>query len=127
VTLPLPLRNRLADLILAALHDGGARRGLEALAAVCGNPHALDAGPPPAGFPAELFDRRPDGWLLKSGFRQHVGALGERATRAATAPTRSSRRADTTSVRSTLWARGTAAWAPSVGRPWASQSALPAT
>lgn len=85
MTLPLPLRNRLADLILDALHDGGARRGLEALAAVCGNPRALDAGAPPPGFPAELFDRRPDGWLLKSGFRQHAGALGERATRAARA------------------------------------------
>jgi hypothetical protein len=79
------LRNRLADLILDALHDGDARRGLEALAAVCGNPRALDAGALPPGFPAELFDRRPDGWQLKSGFRQHAGALGDRAARAARA------------------------------------------
>lgn len=85
MTLPLRLRNRLADLILDALHDGGARRGLEALAAVCRDPRALDADEPPAAFPAELFDRRPDGWHLKSGFRQHTGALGERATRAARA------------------------------------------
>ena len=85
MTLPLRLRNRLADLILDALHDGGARRGLEALAAVCGDPRALDADEPPPAFPAELFDRRPDGWHLKSGFRQHTGALGERATRAARA------------------------------------------
>ena len=83
--LPLPLRNRLADLILDALHDGGARRGLEALAAVCGDPRALDAGVPPPRFPTELFERRPDGWHLKSGFRQHAGALGERAVRAARA------------------------------------------
>lgn len=85
MTLPLRLRNRLADLILDALHDGGARRGLEALAAVCGDPRALDADEPPPAFPAELFDRRPDGWHLKSGFRQHTGDLGERATRAARA------------------------------------------
>ncbi|MGH7372742.1 MAG: DUF309 domain-containing protein [Candidatus Rokuibacteriota bacterium] len=85
VTLPLPLRNRLADLILAALHDGGARRGLEALAAVCADPRALDPGAPPPGFPAELFDHRADGWRVKSGFRQHAEALGERAARAARA------------------------------------------
>jgi len=85
VTLPLPLRNRLADLILDALHDGDARRGLEVLAAVCADAHALDAGGPPAGFPAELFDRGPDGWHLKSAFRQHTSALGERAARAARA------------------------------------------
>lgn len=85
MTLPLRLRNRLADLILDALHDGGARRGLEALAAVCGDPRALGADEPPPAFPAELFDRRPDGWHLKSGFRQHTGDLGERATRAARA------------------------------------------
>ena len=38
MTLPLSLRNRLADLILDALHDGAARRGLEAVAAVCADP-----------------------------------------------------------------------------------------
>jgi hypothetical protein len=41
VTLPLPLRNRLADLILDSLHDAGARKGLEALAAICADPRAL--------------------------------------------------------------------------------------
>ena len=34
--LPLPLRNCLAGLILDALHSEGARRGLDAVAAVCG-------------------------------------------------------------------------------------------
>ncbi len=82
MTLPLPLRNRLADLILDALHEPGARRGLEALAAVCGDPRALGLGAPPPGFPAELFDRRADGWHVKSGFRQHADTLGERAARA---------------------------------------------
>jgi hypothetical protein len=86
VTLPLPLRNRLADLILEALHDQGARRGLQAVAAVCADPRALDpAAPPPEGFPAELFDRRSDGWRIRSAFAPHTAALGERAARAARA------------------------------------------
>jgi hypothetical protein len=84
VTLPLPLRNRLADLILEALHDAAARRGLEALAAVCADPQALGDAPPPA-FPVDLFDRRADGWRIKSGFRPYAAALGERAGRAARA------------------------------------------
>lgn len=83
MTLPLPLRNRLADLVLDALHDGDARRGLEAIAAVCADPGALGATSPPPAFPADLFDRRPDGWRIKSGFREHASALGERAARAA--------------------------------------------
>ena len=85
MTLPLPLRNRLAELILDALHDRVARGGLEALAAVCADPRALEPTALPSGFPAELFDRRADGWRIKSGYRQHAGALGERAARAARA------------------------------------------
>jgi hypothetical protein len=86
VTLPLPLRNRLADLILDALHDDTARRGLQAVAAVCADPRVLDpAAPPPAGFPAELFDRRPDGWRIRAAFAPHAAAFGERAARAARA------------------------------------------
>lgn len=82
MALPLPLRNRLADLILDALHDQGARRGLEALAAVCADPAALDRTDPPRAFPTELFDRRADGWRIKPGFRDHGAALGDRAARA---------------------------------------------
>jgi hypothetical protein len=83
VTLPLPLRNRLADLILDALHDAGARRGLEALAAVCADPHALDpAAPLVPAFPEDLFERHGDGWHVKSGYRQYAAPLGERAARA---------------------------------------------
>ena len=85
MTLPLPLRNRLADLILEALHDGEARRGLEALAAVCADPRALEATATPPAFPADLFDRGPDGWRIKAGHRQHAAPLGERAARAARA------------------------------------------
>lgn len=83
MTLPLPLRDRLADLVLDALHDRDARRGLEALAAVCTDPRALDATAPPAAFPAELFDRGPDGWRIKSSYREHAAPFAERATRAA--------------------------------------------
>jgi hypothetical protein len=85
VTLPLPLRNRLADLILDALHDGAARRGLEALAAVCADPRGLGAAEPPSRFPEDLFEKRADGWRIRSGYRQHAETLGERAGRAARA------------------------------------------
>jgi hypothetical protein len=85
VTLPLPLRNRLADLILDALHDGAARRGLEALAAACADPRGLGASDPPSGFPEDLFEKRADGWRIRSGYRPHAETLGERAGRAARA------------------------------------------
>jgi hypothetical protein len=87
VTLPLALRNRLADLILDALHDGAARRGLEAVAAVCADPRALDpAAPLPEGFPVELFERHSDGWRIRGGLDSRTaGAFGERAARAARA------------------------------------------
>ncbi|HEY7252920.1 MAG TPA: DUF309 domain-containing protein [Methylomirabilota bacterium] len=83
MTLPLPLRNRLADLILDALHDGAARRGLEALAAVCADPCALGSAEPPARFPDDLFEKRGDAWAIRSGYRQHAQSLGARASRAA--------------------------------------------
>ena len=85
MTLPLPLRNRLADLVRDALHDAEARRGLEALAAVCADPRALDATAPPPAFPVDLFDHGPEGWHIKSGYRQHAGPFAERAARAARA------------------------------------------
>jgi hypothetical protein len=85
VTLPLPLRNRLADLVLDALHDGDARAGLEAVAAVCADAQALGGAAPPRAFPTELFERRDDGWRLRSGHREHAASFGERAQRAARA------------------------------------------
>jgi hypothetical protein len=85
VTLPLALRNRLAELIRAALHDGAARRRLEAVAAVCADPRALGPADPPPGFPAELFESRVDGWRIRAGFGPHAAAFCERATRAARA------------------------------------------
>jgi len=85
VSLPLPLRNRLADLVLDALHDAEARRGLEAVAAVCADPGALAGRTPPASFPADLFEHRDDGWRLRSGYREHATLVRERAQAAARA------------------------------------------
>ncbi len=85
VSLPLPLRNRLADLILDALHDAEARRGLEAVAAVCADPGALAGRTPPATFPADLFEQRDDGWRLRSGYGEHAALVRERAQAAARA------------------------------------------
>jgi len=83
MALPLPLRNRLAELILDALHDAGAREALAAMVKVCGNPHALEsAGPLPEAFPEDIFDRRDGGWHIKSAYRQYAGELLERAERA---------------------------------------------
>jgi hypothetical protein len=83
MALPLPLRNRLAELILDALHDADARAALEAVVKVCADPGALEgSGPLPDSFPEDIFERREGGWHVKSGFRQHAGELAERAERA---------------------------------------------
>ena len=82
MTLPLPLRNRLADLIVEALHDPRARRGLEAVAAVCEDPRALDAGAGlPEAFPADLFERQAAGLSVKRGFQAYRAEFCERARR----------------------------------------------
>ena len=82
MTLPLPLRNRLADLILDSLHDPAARKGLEALAAACARPAAPAGAPWPETFPADLFEQGPGGMRIKSGWRQYEAELAERAARA---------------------------------------------
>ncbi len=83
MALPLPLRNRLAELILDALHDSDARKALEAVAKVCADPRALEgAGPLPPGFPEDIFERGDGGWRIKSGFKQHHAEFLERAERA---------------------------------------------
>jgi uncharacterized protein len=80
VALPLPLRNRLAELILDAIHDPSAREGLSALAAVCADPHALDGRGLPERFPADLFERGGHGGLaVRSGFATHAHELASRA------------------------------------------------
>jgi Domain of unknown function (DUF309) len=83
MALPLPLRNRLAELILDALHDPDARKALEAVAKVCADPRALEgAGPLPAAFPEDIFERSGGGWQIKSGLRPHHAEFLERAERA---------------------------------------------
>jgi hypothetical protein len=79
VALPLPLRNRLADLVLEALHDADAREGLRALAAVCADPRAPEVARLPARFPMEFFERGSEGLAVRSGFAAHARELAERA------------------------------------------------
>ncbi len=79
MALPLPLRNRLAELILDAMHDPDAREGLASLAAVCADPGALEGGRMPERFPSDLFERGPRGLTVRSGFAAHARELEERA------------------------------------------------
>ena len=79
MALPLPLRNRLAELVLDALHDGDAREALRALAAVCADARAPEGARPPARFPLELFERGANGLTVRSGFAAHARELAERA------------------------------------------------
>ena len=81
--LPLPLRNALAGLILDSLHDDAARRSLEAVAAVCADPTALEGpGVLPEAFPRDIFERRDGGLRLTSGFKAFEAVFAERAERA---------------------------------------------
>jgi len=83
VTLPLPLRNRLAELILESLHDPEARRGLEAVAAVCSDPTALTrVADLPERAPRDLFEERDGGLQVKSGWREYAAEFRERSRRA---------------------------------------------
>ena len=79
MALPLPLRNRLADLILESVHDGAARAGLAAVAAVCDDPSAAEASALPPRFPADLFERGPRGLAVRSGYAAHAREFCARA------------------------------------------------
>ena len=79
MALPLPLRNRLADLILESVHDGAAREGLAAVAAVCDDPNAVEASALPPRFPADLFERGPRGLAVRSGYAAHAREFCARA------------------------------------------------
>jgi DUF309 family protein family protein len=83
VSLPLPLRNRLSELIIDSFHDAGARRGLETVTAVCADPTVLaGAIEVPARFPRDWFEQGEHGLQLKGAWKEHAGELCERARRA---------------------------------------------
>jgi len=85
VTLPLPLRNRLAELVLDAFDDIEARRTLEAVAAFCRSPDSRGDAEAAARLPAlgwfELDGRT--GVRLLGAYRAHRGVLCRRAEAAA--------------------------------------------
>src|SRR5215813_13476289 len=83
MALPLPLRNRLAELILDALHDPPARQALELVATVCVESARLPANQPiPTAFPADLFEQREGMWHLKGAWKAYEVEFAERAERA---------------------------------------------
>jgi DUF309 family protein family protein len=81
--LPRSLRNRLAEVILDSLHDPGARRGLEAVAAVCDDSKAVarivDL---PQRALRDCFDEHDGGLQLKNGWMPYAADLRERSRRA---------------------------------------------
>jgi len=86
VALPLPLRNPLADLILASLHDVEARRALDAVATLCieppGQPRIVNV---PGRVPREFLEEHAGALRLKNEWREHAADLGERSSRASRA------------------------------------------
>jgi predicted metal-dependent hydrolase len=85
VALSLPVRNRLAELILDAFDDVEARATLDALArAAAAPPAALEPGDGSRLERLGWFERPPDGGLrLRGAHRADRGALAARAGRAA--------------------------------------------
>jgi uncharacterized protein len=83
VTLPLPLRNRLAELILESLYDPAAREGLEAVAAVCADPAGrARIADLPGSVPRGLFEERDGRLQVNSAWRPYAAELRERSGRA---------------------------------------------
>ncbi|MFQ5897083.1 MAG: DUF309 domain-containing protein [Candidatus Methylomirabilia bacterium] len=83
MALPLPLRNHLAELILAAFREPEARAVLDRLGRYCGE--AGSGGRVadfPASFPMEFFDRREGRLVLKGTYRRFRDELCDRAGRA---------------------------------------------
>jgi len=86
VALPLALRNSLAELILASLHDMEARRALHAVATLCIRPHGRPcAVEVPACMPSDFLEDDAGRVGLKSQWREHAADLRERSGRAARA------------------------------------------
>lgn len=80
MTLPLPLRNRLAELILDAFRRNHARAVLETLGRYCQG-DALTAAALPAGF-LEFFEEQGCRLMLKGAYRRFSDELCERVGRA---------------------------------------------
>ncbi len=81
MTLPLPLRNRLAELILDAFRDDGARAILGTLRSFCQG-QALTRPTLPSRFPVEFFEQRQGQLVLKGAYRRFSGEFCERVGRA---------------------------------------------
>ena len=81
--LPLPLRNRLAELILEAFEPGDARATLAALTGACGpDGAAVEAGDAHRLEGLGWFESPAPGRIrLKPAHQTHARALGERAAR----------------------------------------------
>ena len=85
--LPLPLRNRLAELILAAFESDEARATLSAVVRACRDPGAtVDLADADRLLRLGWFESLEPGRVRLAGaHRAHAGALGDRAARAASA------------------------------------------
>ena len=81
MSLPLPLRNRLAELIVGAFTEPAARAGLAAVAAVARERAPARRVREWAGA-AALLEAGRDGVRLRAAWRPHARALGDRAHRA---------------------------------------------
>ncbi|MFQ5520248.1 MAG: DUF309 domain-containing protein [Candidatus Methylomirabilia bacterium] len=86
MALPLPLRNRLAELILDALREPEAKAVLDKLDRHCrqAEPGTCEADPP-ARFPMDFFDRREGRLVLKETYLSFRDELCERVSRACAA------------------------------------------
>ena len=83
MSLPLPLRNRLSELIVDSFQDPDARRALEMLAALVADSRALGGVVVvPERFPLDWFESRSGERRIKGAWKEHAGELGERAARA---------------------------------------------
>src|SRR5262245_44731412 len=84
VALPLPLRNSLAELILASLRDAEARSVLEAMPPLRAGPRCC--GPTvhdlPLRFTRSVLAMRDGSRDFETDWRQHIPRLRERAARA---------------------------------------------
>lgn len=83
VKLPLPLRNRLAELILAAFRESAAREVLDTLSRYCREGEsAMSSTQLPAGFPVDFFDSQGGRLALRGAYRHCREALCDRVARA---------------------------------------------